>query len=200
MVSCYEKRCLLPDLLSGGLNCLLNTCDYSVSVVGNEQSPLAPINSLLAPLFSSHILRSSIASLPTSSSLPSDHGQGQEGSRFATSLRRQAEARAKSSLGGFGDSEYSEEEVSSESEGSPVYASPPASSDDSDDSQGLAAKVWTYIQSIERAGLEGSDESEVSSDEENSSGSSEEGSDGDGDGEGDNSGGGGGSDDGNDGG
>jgi hypothetical protein len=35
----------------------------------------------------------------------------------------------------FGDSEYSEEEFSSESEGSPVYASPPpASSDDSDDS------------------------------------------------------------------
>jgi hypothetical protein len=34
----------------------------------------------------------------------------------------------------FGDSEYSEEEVSSESEGSPVYASPPASSNDSDDS------------------------------------------------------------------
>jgi hypothetical protein len=36
--------------------------------------------------------------------------------------------------------------------------------------------VWTYIWSVERIGLEGSDESEVSSDEENSSGSSEEGS------------------------
>jgi hypothetical protein len=34
----------------------------------------------------------------------------------------------------FGDSEYSEEEFSLESEGSPVHASPPASSDDSDDS------------------------------------------------------------------
>jgi hypothetical protein len=34
----------------------------------------------------------------------------------------------------FGDSEYSEEEFSSESEGSPVYTSPPASSEDSDDS------------------------------------------------------------------
>jgi hypothetical protein len=34
----------------------------------------------------------------------------------------------------FGDSEYSEEEFSSESEGSPVHASPPASSDDSNDS------------------------------------------------------------------
>jgi hypothetical protein len=80
----------------------------------------------------------------------------------------------------FGDSEYLEEEFSSESEGSPVYASPPASSDDSDDSQGIAAEVWTYIRSVERAGLEGSDESEVSSDKENSSDSSEEGSDGDG--------------------
>ena len=37
----------------------------------------------------------------------------------------------------FGDSEYSEEEFSSESEGSPVYASPPVSFDDSDDSQRL---------------------------------------------------------------
>jgi hypothetical protein len=53
----------------------------------------------------------------------------------------------------FGDSEYSEEEFSSESEGSPVHASPPASYDDSDDSQGLAAEVWTYIRAVERAGL-----------------------------------------------
>jgi hypothetical protein len=34
----------------------------------------------------------------------------------------------------FGDSEYSEEEFSFESEGLPVYASPPASFDDSNDS------------------------------------------------------------------
>jgi hypothetical protein len=67
----------------------------------------------------------------------------------------------------FGDSEYSEEEVSSGSEGSPAYASPPASSDDSDDSQGIAAKVWMYIRSVKHVGLKGSDE-------ENSSGSSEE--------------------------
>jgi hypothetical protein len=69
----------------------------------------------------------------------------------------------------FGDSEYSEEEFSFESEGSPVPASPSASSDDSDDSQGIAAEVWTYIRAVERAGLEGSDESEVFSDEEDSS-------------------------------
>jgi hypothetical protein len=63
--------------------------------------------------------------------------------------------------------------------GSLVYASPPASFDDSDDSQGIAAEVWTYIRSIDRAGLEGSDESEVSSDEDNSSDSSKEGNDSD---------------------
>jgi hypothetical protein len=104
----------------------------------------------------------------------------------------------------FGDSEYSEEEFSSGSEGSSVYASPLASSDDSDDSQGKAAEVWTYIWSVERAGLEGSDESEVSSDEENFFDSSEEGSGGgdddEGDDMGDDSSGGDGDDDGNDGG
>jgi hypothetical protein len=52
----------------------------------------------------------------------------------------------------FGDSEYSEEEVSSESEGSLALASPSASSDDSNDSQGIVAEVWTYICSIERRG------------------------------------------------
>jgi hypothetical protein len=77
----------------------------------------------------------------------------------------------------FGDSEYSEEEFSSESEGSPAPIPLRESSDDSDDSQGLAAEVWTYIRAIERSGLEGSDESEYSSDEEDSS----EGGGGDGD-------------------
>jgi hypothetical protein len=77
----------------------------------------------------------------------------------------------------FGDSEYSR--------GSPVYASPPVSSDDSDDSQGIVAEVWMYIRAVERSGLEGSDELEVSSGEENSSDSSEEESGSDGDDEGD---------------
>jgi hypothetical protein len=80
----------------------------------------------------------------------------------------------------FGNLEYSEEEFSSESEGSPAPISPPTSTDDSDDSQGIAAEVWTYIRAIERSGLEGSDESEYSSDEEDSLDSSEEGSGGDG--------------------
>jgi hypothetical protein len=51
---------------------------------------------------------------------------------------------------------------------------PPTSSDDSYDSQGLASEVCTYIRSVERVGLEGSNESDVSLDEENSSGSFEE--------------------------
>jgi hypothetical protein len=69
----------------------------------------------------------------------------------------------------FGNSKYLEEEFSSESEGSPASIPLRESSDDSDDSQGLAAEVWTYIRTVERSGLEGSDESEYSSDEEDSS-------------------------------
>jgi hypothetical protein len=96
----------------------------------------------------------------------------------------------------FGDSEYSEEEFSSGSEGSPAPVPLRESSDDSDDSQGLAAEVWTYIRAVERSGLEGSDESEYSSDEEDSNGGGEDeddddddgGDDEDGDGDGDGSG------------
>ena len=70
-----------------------------------------------------------------------------------------------------------------------VSASPPVSYDDSDDSQGIAAEVWTYIRAIERAGLEGSDESEVSSDENSLNLSEEGGGDGDGGGNNDDGGG-----------
>jgi hypothetical protein len=87
----------------------------------------------------------------------------------------------------FSGSNTSGVTVSSRSEGSPTPASPPTSFDDSDDSQGLSVVVWTYICVVECSRLEGSDESEVSSDEENSSGSSEEWSDDDSDDEGDGS-------------
>jgi hypothetical protein len=84
----------------------------------------------------------------------------------------------------FGDSEYSEEEFSSESEGSPAPIPLRESSDDSDDSQGLAAEVWTYIRAVERSGLEGSDESEYSLDEEDGGGDGEDDDDDDDDDEG----------------
>jgi hypothetical protein len=107
--------------------------------------------------------------------LPLHHGQEQERWWLFASLRRQAKTRADSSLGGLRRlGVLSEEEFSSESKGSPAPASPTVSSEDSDDSHGIAAEVWTYIRAVERAGLEGSDESEYSSNEENSSGSSEE--------------------------
>jgi hypothetical protein len=73
----------------------------------------------------------------------------------------------------FGDSEYSKE-ASSEYDRSPAPASPLASSEDSDDSMGLSAAARAYWSSIERAGLGGSDESGVSSDEADSSDSSDE--------------------------
>jgi hypothetical protein len=106
---------------------------------------------------------------PLSSSPPIDNGQEQKGrgSSHHSSDKRKHEP---SPSEDFGDSE---------SEGSPVYASPLVSSDDLDDSQGIVAEVWTYIRAVERSRLEGSDESKVCSDEENSSDSSEEGDGGD---------------------
>jgi hypothetical protein len=143
-------------------------------VVGSGRSLTTSINSLLAPLFSSLILRSSTTFF---SLYPLLHPTMGKGKRGRGSPRRAGDKRKRDPSPpseDFGDSEYSEEEVSSEFEGSLALASPPTSSDDSDDSQGLAAEVWTYIRSVERARLKGSDESEVSLDEENSFGSSEE--------------------------
>jgi hypothetical protein len=153
--------------------------------------PPTSINSLLAPLFSSLILRSFVTSFSFHHLLHPTMDKGKRGhgsSRHAGDKRTQDPSPPSEA---FGDSEYSEEEVSSESEGSLALASPPTSSDDSDDSQGIAAEVWTYIHSVERTGLEESDESEVSSNEEDSFGlsveqsgddSDDEGGDGGGDG------------------
>jgi hypothetical protein len=65
MVSCYVKRRLSPDLFPDNLNCLLNTCDCSVTVVGDEWLPPASINRLPALLVSSHIPWSFVAYSPT---------------------------------------------------------------------------------------------------------------------------------------
>src|SRR5688572_7120487 len=157
-------------------------CDCSVTTVGGERLPFPSINNAVAPLVFFHIsslfLTASFSSLLSASAM----GKGHKRKREPTPPSED-----------FGDSEYSEEEFSSESEGSPAPASPLASSDDSDDSQGIAAEVWTYIRAVERSGLEGSDDSEFSSDEEDSDGGEDEDDDdddGDDDGDGGNGGGG----------
>jgi hypothetical protein len=157
--------------------------DCSVTAVGGERLPSPSINNaVVSPAFP-HLLLFSVACF---SSLPFASTMGKNNKR-----KREPTPPSED----FGDSEYSEEEFSSESEGSLAPIPLRESSDDSDDSQGLAAEVWTYIRAVERSGLEGSDESEYSSDEEDSDGGGEDeddddddegggGGDGDGDGSG----------------
>jgi hypothetical protein len=167
-------------------------CDCSVTAVGGERLPSPSINNAVVSLAFSHLSLFSVASL---SSAPSASTMGKNNKRKREPTPPSEE---------FGDSEYSEEEFSSESEGSLVPIPLRESSDDSDDSQGLAAEVWTYIRTVEHSGLEGSDESEYSLDEEDSDGGSEDEDEdddddddgGDGDGDGSGRGGGGGSKDG----
>jgi hypothetical protein len=124
--------------------------------------PSPSINNAVVSLAFSHLSMFSVASLY---SLPSASTMGKNNKRKREPTPPSEE---------FGDSEYSEEEFSSKSEGSPAPIPLRESSDDSDDSQGLAAEVWTYIRAVERSGLEGSDESEYSSDEEDSDGGGED--------------------------
>src|SRR6187455_3316469 len=157
-------------------------CDCSVTAVRSERLPFPSINNPFASLVSSPLFAAPYCLFPFFSPKASTMGKNNKRKREPTPPSEE-----------FGDSEYSEEEFSSESEGSPAPVSPPASSDDSDDSQGIAAEVWTYIRAVERSGLEGSDESEYSSDEEDSDGGEDDdddddGGDGDGDGDGDGSG------------
>jgi hypothetical protein len=132
-------------------------CDCSVTAVGGERLPSPSINNVVVSPAFSHLLLFSVACF---SSLPFASTMGKNNKR-----KREPTPPSED----FGDSEYSEEEFSSESEGSPAPIPLRESSDDSDDSQGLEAEVWTYIRAVERSGLEGSDESEYSSDEEDSS-------------------------------
>jgi hypothetical protein len=159
-VLCCVKRRQPPDASSDGLECLLNAfCDCSVTAVGGERLPSPSINNAIVSLAFSHLSLFSVASL---SSLPFASTMGKNNKRKREPTPPSEE---------FGDSEYSEEEFSSESEGSPA---PIPLRESSDDSQGLAAEVWTYIRAVERSGLEGSDESEYSSDEEDSDGGGED--------------------------
>jgi hypothetical protein len=146
-------------------------CDCSVTVVGGERLPSPSINNaVVSPAFS-HLLLFSVACL---SSLPSASTMGKNNKRKREPTPPSEE---------FGDSEYSEDE------GSPAPIPLRESSDDSDDSQGLAAEVWTYIRVVERSGLEGSDEEDSDGggedeDEDDDDDDDEGGGGGDGDGSG----------------
>jgi hypothetical protein len=135
-------------------------CDCSVTTVGGERLPSFPINSAFACLVFSHLSLFSTACFLSSTRIST---MGKKRKREPTPPSED-----------FGDSEYSEEEFSSESDGSPAPIPLRESSNDSDDSQGLAAEVWTYIWAVEHSGLEGSDESEYSSDEEDLDGGGED--------------------------
>jgi hypothetical protein len=137
-------------------------CDCSVTAAGGERLPSPSINNVVVSPAFPHLLLFSVACF---SSLPLASTMGKNNKR-----KREPTPPSED----FGDSEYSEEEFSSESEGSPAPIPLRESSDDSDDSQGLAAEVWTNIRAVERSGLEGSDESEYSSDEEDSDGGGED--------------------------
>jgi hypothetical protein len=130
VLRCVKRR-QPPDVSSDGLKCILNFCDCSVTVVGGERLPSSSINSAFASPVFSHLLL-----LVYSPLLPSTATMGKtekgSGSSPRSGDKRKREPTPPSE--DFGDSEYSEEEFSSESEGYPAPVSPPASSDDSDDS------------------------------------------------------------------
>jgi hypothetical protein len=175
VLRCVKRR-QPPNVSSDGLKCILNFCDCSVTVVGGERLS-SSINSVFAsPVFSHLLLLVYSPLLPSTATM----GKSKKGSGSSPRSGDKRKREPTPPSEDFGDSEYLEEEFSSESEGSLAPVSPPASSDDSDDSQGIAAEIWTYIRPVERSGLEGSDESKYSSDEEDSSDSSEEDSGGDG--------------------
>jgi hypothetical protein len=181
-VSCYAKRRQLPDFFSSGLNCLLNFCDCSMSRVGSGRSPLDSINSplALAVLFTCSLITCFLLLLHFLS-FQAAMGRGRRGRgwpRRADGKRKRAPSPPSED---FGDSEYSEE-ASSEYDRSPAPASLVVSSEDSDDSMGLSTAACAYWRSIERAGLDGSDDlEEVSLEDADSSDSSKEWSGGGGD-------------------
>jgi hypothetical protein len=132
-VLCCVKRHQPPDVSSDSLNCILNFCDCSVAVVGGERLPSSSINSVLAsPAFSHLLLLSAACSLLPSFLSTMGKSKKGSGSSPRSGDKRKREPTPPSE--DFGNSEYSVEEFSSESEGSLTPVSPPASSDDSDDS------------------------------------------------------------------
>jgi hypothetical protein len=106
-VSCYVERRQPPDLFPDGLNCLLNICDCSVTVVGGEWLPSSSINSVLASLSSSHIFLPLVAYSLLFYSTMGKSKKGKSSSHHSGD-KRKCESTPPSE--DFDDSEYSEEE------------------------------------------------------------------------------------------
>jgi hypothetical protein len=102
-----------------------------VAVVGDERLSSSSINRALVSLVSSHI---SLSLAAYSLLFYSTMGKGKKGGSSSHHSGDKWKREPTPPSEDFGDSEYSKEEFSSESEGSPIHASPPTSSDDSDDS------------------------------------------------------------------
>jgi hypothetical protein len=104
-----------------------------VAVVGGERLPSSSINSALAsPAFSRFLLLLVVSSplLPSTSAMGKSKRGGSSSHHSSDKRKREPTPPSED----FGDSEYSEEKFSSESEGSLAPTSPSASSDDLDDS------------------------------------------------------------------
>jgi hypothetical protein len=151
-VSCYAKRHLFPDSFSGGLNCLLNSCDCSASGVENERSLPAFINSLLAlaVLFTCSLITCFLLLLHFPPFQPI-MGRGRRGRGWTRRADGKRKRTPSPPLEDFGDSDYLEE-ASSEYDRSPAPASPVASFEHLDDSMGLSTVAQAYWCSIERVG------------------------------------------------
>ena len=98
-------------------------CDCSVTAVRSERLPFPSINNPFASLVSSHLFAAPYCLFPFFSPKTLTMGKNNKRKREPTPPSEE-----------FGDSEYSEEEFSSESEGSPAPIPLRESSDDSDDS------------------------------------------------------------------
>lgn len=117
----------------------MKSCDYLPNGWEMKGHPPAPLNSPLATGYLHHMLLfARPLLLPFPFTLESDDWrQGEQGKRHSAKgkLARLPSPPSED----FEGSELSEEEFSSEYDGSPAPASPVASSDDSDNSMGLSA-------------------------------------------------------------
>jgi hypothetical protein len=183
-VSCYVKRRQPPDLFPDDLNCLLNICDCSVTVVGDERLPSSSINRALVALASSHFSLPLVSySLLFPCTPPWARARKAEAHRTILATSGSASRLLPLRTSAIPSTRRRSSPPSSRGrQSTPLPRRHPMTQTIP---RGSLLRCGKYIWAVERSGIEDSDESEVSSNEENSSDSSEEGSGDDDDGEGD---------------